>query len=82
MSTDSNQSGCTEKKFRIQIVFTFLAVALTLTGVILVGCSGSSPSSTATGMAKVSVMLSDPSTCMAPTGPYQHVYVTVTDRHM
>ncbi len=24
-------------------------------------------------------MLSDPSTCMAPNGPYEHVYVTVTD---
>jgi hypothetical protein len=30
-------------------------------------------------MAMVSVKVSDPATCMAPTGPYAHVYVTVTD---
>ncbi len=79
MSSDSNQPGCTSKKpFPLPIVFSILAVALVLTGAIVVGCSGSS-SPTTSGMAKVSVMLSDPSTCMAPNGPYQHVYVTVTD---
>jgi hypothetical protein len=30
-------------------------------------------------MAQVSVKLSDPSTCMAPNGPFAHVFVTVTD---
>jgi hypothetical protein len=30
-------------------------------------------------MATASVMLSDPSTCTAPNGPYAHVYITVTD---
>ena len=30
-------------------------------------------------MAQVSVKLSDPATCMAPNGPFLHVYVTVTD---
>ena len=30
-------------------------------------------------MAQASVMLSDPATCMAPSGPFVHVYVTVTD---
>ena len=30
-------------------------------------------------MAQVSVKLSDPATCMAPNGPFAHVYVTVTD---
>lgn len=30
-------------------------------------------------MGKVSVKLSDPATCMAPEGPFLHVYVTITD---
>jgi hypothetical protein len=30
-------------------------------------------------MANVSVKLSDPATCMAPNGPFAHVFVTVTD---
>jgi hypothetical protein len=30
-------------------------------------------------MAQVSVKLSDPATCMAPNGPFAHVFVTVTD---
>jgi Domain of unknown function (DUF4382) len=30
-------------------------------------------------MAQVAVKLSDPSTCMAPNGPFAHVFVTVTD---
>lgn len=34
---------------------------------------------TANGMGTVSIMLSDPATCQAPTGPFSHVYVTITD---
>ena len=30
-------------------------------------------------MATANVMLSDPATCQAPTGPFAHVYVTITD---
>ncbi len=53
----------------------WLAVAvLVISGfVALIGCSSSS----APGTVKVS--LSDPPTCMAPQGPYLHVYVTVND---
>lgn len=82
MASSSNQSGFTAKQaFRFPMIFSVLAVALALTGAIMIGCSSGSSSSptTTTGTAKVSVMLSDPSTCMAPNGPYQHVYVTVTD---
>ncbi len=47
------------------------------------GCSGSgtaTPSTSATNpMAQVSIKLSDPATCMAPNGPYAHVYVSVSD---
>jgi len=80
MSNDGNQAGCTVKKlFCFPMILPFLAAALVLTGAIIVGCSSGSSAPTASGMAKVSVKLSDPSTCMAPNGPYQHVYVTVTD---
>jgi hypothetical protein len=41
--------------------------------IILIGCSNSSQPGT------VNVSLSDPPTCMAPQGPYLHIYVTVTD---
>ena len=47
-----------------------LAVALGL-----VGCSGSGSSQT--GLVNTSI--SDPPTCSAPSGPYTHVFVTVTD---
>jgi hypothetical protein len=45
---------------------------------LIAGCSGTA-ASTSAGMAQVSVKLSDPSTCMAPNGPFAHVFVTVTD---
>lgn len=80
MSNDGNRAGCTAKKLsRRPLIFSFLAAALVLAGAIVVGCSSGSSSPTTPGMAKVSVKLSDPSTCMAPNGPYQHVYVTVSD---
>src|SRR6266568_5440354 len=43
---------------------------------VLVGCSGGGTSSP-TGFVNTSV--SDPPTCSAPSGPYSHVFVTVTD---
>ncbi|HWA94825.1 MAG TPA: DUF4382 domain-containing protein [Terracidiphilus sp.] len=50
-----------------------LAVTLTV-----VACNSGS-SATASGMAQVKVTLSDPATCAAPDGPFQHVYVTISD---
>ena len=57
-----------------------LAVFLSLGAVaaLIAGCSGTTASTTA-GMAQMSVKLSDPATCMAPNGPFAHVFVTVTD---
>jgi uncharacterized protein DUF4382 len=49
-----------------------LAVLLLLSSLLLVACGGSSPGT-------VNLSLSDPPTCMAPQGPYMHVYVTVQD---
>jgi len=55
--------------------FTLVGLAiLAVTSIILlVACSSSSKPGT------VNVSLSDPPTCMAPQGPYLHVYVTVSD---
>lgn len=47
-------------------------VAITACAVFLVSCSSSKPGT-------VNTTLSDPPTCMAPQGPYIHVYVTITD---
>jgi len=43
------------------------------------GCSSGVTSSVSSGMATVNTVLSDPATCQAPTGPYAHVWVTITD---
>lgn len=80
MSADSDQAARTTKKSSCFLtIFSFVGLPLLLTGAIVVGCSNGTSSTTATGTANASVMLSDPSTCMAPNGPYAHVYVTVAD---
>lgn len=50
---------------------------LLVTALVLASCGGSG--STAAGPAIVNTHLSDPATCEAPTGPFSHVYVTITD---
>ena len=54
---------------------------LVLAGISIAACSGGGspavPAVPATGAA--SVMLSDPATCSGPTGPFAHVFVTITD---
>ncbi len=62
---------------RIPRVFSAL-FALLLAGIFAVSCSSDS-STAAPGAATANVMLSDPATCAGPTGPYAHVYVTITD---
>src|SRR5215469_18460139 len=49
--------------------------ALIVAGIIVAGCGGSS----STQSAFVNLSVSDPPTCSAPSGPYSHVFVTVTD---
>lgn len=47
----------------------------------MIACSSGSSSSSSTGTAtgKVAVSISDPATCAGPSGPFLHVYVTITD---
>lgn len=52
---------------------------LVAAGFIVDACSSSPTVTTASGMATVNVMLSDPATCQSPDGPYSHVYVTIAD---
>ena len=54
-------------------------VCLVAVAGIVVACSSGGSGATTSGMAQVNVMLSDPSTCSAPDGPYSHVWVTITD---
>ena len=57
-------------------VLLTLGVAAVAVVLLLVSCSGGG-SSSQTGFVNTSV--SDPPTCSAPSGPYSHVFVTVTD---
>jgi uncharacterized protein DUF4382 len=54
-------------------ILVSLTILLIAGMILLIGCSGSSQPGT------VNVSLSDPPTCMAPQGPYLHIYVTVSD---
>src|SRR5215472_3445522 len=57
--------------------FLIVSCAVLIVAAILaVGCGGGG-SGTSTGFVNLSV--SDPPTCSAPSGPYSHVFVTVTD---
>jgi uncharacterized protein DUF4382 len=71
------------KSKSIGIFWTLLFTSSLLLAVAgVVACGGSSSGTTGTtssapGMAQV--MLSDPATCAGPSGPFAHVYVTITD---
>jgi hypothetical protein len=57
-------------------ILVTLGVTVVAVVLVLVGCSGGGTTSP-TGFVNTSV--SDPPTCSAPSGPYSHVFVTVTD---
>lgn len=57
----------------VRLVSSFIALTMVLA---LLACSGSSSNSQT---AFVNTSISDPPTCSAPSGPYSHVFVTVTD---
>ena len=77
----NSHPGVPPKK-RLAILAALSAAAVLAAIAAVNGCSGNTnntSSSSSGGMANVSVMLSDPSTCTAPNGLFAHVYVTVTD---
>src|SRR6185437_9492316 len=47
-------------------------------GLIAISCS-TQAGSTGGGMGMATVSISDPATCAGPSGPFAHVYVTITD---
>jgi hypothetical protein len=57
------------------IVCALCAAVLAIASAL--GCGGGSNSQPSSGF--VNSSLSDPATCSAPSGPYSHVFVTVTD---
>jgi hypothetical protein len=57
------------------LLIGFVGIAATLP----TGCSNSVTTGISSGMATANVMVSDPATCQAPTGPFSNVYVTITD---
>ena len=66
---------------RLCLLIVSAVVVITVLIGILAGCSSSSSSSSSTpaGSGLVNVTVSDPATCSGPSGPFSHVYVTITD---
>lgn len=56
----------------------FSGCAVLLIGVLFTISCGTSGSA-GNGMGTATTSISDPATCAGPTGPYAHVYVTITD---
>ncbi|MHB1022045.1 MAG: DUF4382 domain-containing protein [Acidobacteriaceae bacterium] len=79
MSENSREDVSRKASSTLPVILSCL-FSLMLIAAIAIGCSGGGtvPASSAS-MANASVVLSDPATCMAPDGPFAHVYVTVTD---
>lgn len=57
----------------------FILMILFAAAAITIACGGSGHQLSTNGTARVSTSLSDPPTCAAPSGPYSHVYVTISD---
>jgi len=58
---------------------SFLAICCLSAAALFVAACGDMTTTSGSGMATVTTMISDPATCAAPDGPYAHVYVTITD---
>jgi len=59
----------------------FFVSTLLLAGIVAAACGGNSTTATSpsSALGTANVMLSDPATCAGPTGPFSHVYITITD---
>lgn len=63
-------------------LFSIVAlVSLAAIALLAIACSSTSMTGTpsGSGMAMVNVSISDPATCKSPSGPFSHVFVTITD---
>jgi hypothetical protein len=69
---------CLKKTMTNRIWALFLAISLVLAGAGIVACGGGG-TSTGTGHGMATVSISDPATCAGPSGPFAHVFVTITD---
>ena len=66
--------------FGLPMVLWAAVMAVGVIGAVVAGCSNSVTSgTTGNGMGTVAVQMSDPATCQAPSGPFAHVYVTISD---
>jgi hypothetical protein len=75
----SNMSFRTRSPLALVCLVAILVLVL---GFVACGGAGGGSSNNTTGVMPPGTMntfLSDPPTCLAPKGPYSHVYVTVTD---
>ncbi|MBZ5702667.1 MAG: DUF4382 domain-containing protein [Acidobacteriia bacterium] len=59
------------------LVYSTLLAAIFSAAMLLTSCGGTNVSSAPQGFGTVSVTISDPPTCSAPSGNFQSVYVTV-----
>jgi Domain of unknown function (DUF4382) len=60
-----------------RFVLTASCTAVLIAAFLAAGCGSSSSNGTQPGI--VNLTVSDPPTCAAPSGPFSHVFVTVTD---
>jgi hypothetical protein len=58
--------------------FAIAVCCVTVTALFIAACSSMS-GTVSGGTAKVNVMISDPATCATPSGPFSHVFVTISD---
>src|SRR5215472_1655901 len=61
--------------YRYLLTVSIVCTALLAVAILVAGCGGSGSN----GSGFVNLSISDPATCSAPSGPYSHVFVTVTD---
>jgi hypothetical protein len=78
--TAPNLAGRLPHAWKAILALFFMIVAAFIVAACSNKSTGSSGSTTPTStMATVNVRVSDPATCQSPSGPFSHVYVTITD---
>jgi Domain of unknown function (DUF4382) len=62
-----------------KLLTLLLCFSLLLAGVGIIACGNGGSHSVPAGIGMATVSISDPATCAGPSGPFAHVYVTITD---